>query len=452
MKKFKTLILLFLIVQIPPSVFGQKSEILNNYIKEGLTQNATLKTAQFDIARSLHALEQAKTLFMPRVDFQMQYTLAVGGRTQELPVGDLLNPVYGTLNQLTRTNNFPNIENAQINFLPNNFHDTKIHAVYPILNKEIVYNRDIKKELISVEQAKVNVYKRELVKNIKIAYLQYLQASEAVQIYKNALSLVQENQRLNEKLVKNNVATSAVVIKAQAEVAKVENSIVETENQAKNAAAYFNFLLNKPFDTPILMDSTISKAVNPQFTPPQYILQNREEFAQISGGEKALTLQKQMHESYKTPKIGAFLDAGFQGFGFKIWDKQAYAIGGAQLEIPLYSAGANKMKGQATQIELQKLAAQRDEIAQQIELQIRLAQTNLTTAQQALKVNAAELSSLREYYRLTERRYREGQALQIELTDARTQLTTAELKRSLAEYTILLKMVELERADASFQF
>jgi outer membrane protein TolC len=364
-----------------------------------------------------------------------------------------MNPVYATLNQITQSNRFPQIENAQINFLPNNFHDTKIHAVYPILNKEIFYNRDIKKELISVEQAKVNVYKRELVKNIKTAYIQFLQATEAVAIYKNALNLVRENERLSEKLVKNNVATPVVVVKAKADAAKLETSIVEAENQAKNAAAYFNFLLNKPFDAPIEKDETLTIAQN---TEGGILDKNegnkREELAQINGGERALILQKQMNESYKIPKIGAFLDAGFQGFGFKIWDKQAYAIGGAQLEIPLYTADANKMKGQATQIELQKLAAQRDEVAQQIALQIQIAQTNLATAKEALKVNQAEQATAREYYRLTERRYREGQALQIELTDARTQMTSAELKQSLASYTILLKMVELERATAAFVF
>ena len=69
----------------------------------------------------------------------------------------------------------------------------KLHTTYPILNKEIVYNREIRKELITVEQAKINVYKKELVKNIKTAYVQYMQAEKAIEIYKNALTLVREN-------------------------------------------------------------------------------------------------------------------------------------------------------------------------------------------------------------------------------------------------------------------
>ena len=457
MKPIYFSLLVFHFFLLPPSVFSQKNTVLYSYIREGLTNNAALKTAQFDVERSLNALEQAKTLFMPQVNFQMQYTLAAGGRSQSLPIGDLLNPVYGTLNRLTQSNNFPTIENQSIKFLPNNFHDTKIHAIYPIINREIYYNREIKKELISTEKAKIQVYKRELVKNIKTAYVQYLQASQAVDIYINALVLVRESERFNQKLVKNQVATQAVVLKAQVEVAKVENSINEAENQAKNAAAYFNFLINKPLDTQIEVDSLFVKTHSDSVIPPQYnsikkenSLQKREEFAQIGSGERVFALQKAMNEKYKQPKISAFMDGGFQGYGFKIWDKQAYVLAGAQIEIPLYTAGNNKLKIEQSNIELQKITAQRDEVLEQMQLQIQMAQTNLETAQHALKVNKAELNAAREYYRLTDRRYREGQVLQLELTDARTVLTAAELKQSLAQYTILLKMVELERAVAGY--
>ena len=90
-------------------------------------------------------------------------------------------------------------------------------------------------------------------------------------------------------------------------------------------------------------------------------------------------------------------------------------------------------------------------VFQQIQLQIQIAQTNLATAKEAFKVNDAELISSKEYYRLTERRYREGQALQIEVVDARTQMTAAELKRSLAQFTVLMRAIELERAEASYK-
>ena len=74
----------------------------------------------------------------------------------------------------------------------------------------------------------------------------------------------------------------------------------------------------------------------------------------------------------------------------------------------------------------------------------------MATAKEALKVNDAEKASSTEYYRLTDRRFREGQALQIELIDAQTQMTLSELKRSLAHFTVLMRLIELERAEAGY--
>jgi len=427
--------------------FAQQSNVLDVYIKEAFANNASLKTQQFDLEHSITALEEAKTLFMPRVNFQFQYSLAAGGRRTDLPVGDLLNPVYSTLNKLTSSNNFPSIENQQINFLPNNFQDSKIHTVYPILNKEIFYNREVKKELITIEQAKINVYKRELVKNIKMAYIQWLQARQAVSIYKNALVLVNENVRVNEKLVRNDVGTNAQVLKAKSEVSKVESSVFEYENNVKNAAAYFNFLRNQSFDAEILLDSTLTELNLAGFKNLRGL---REEFDQLKGRERALLLQKKMNENYNIPKIGASLDLGFQGYGFKIWDRQAYGLLGLQIDLPLYTAKSNDLKILQNDIDLKKTQAQTAEVFQQIQLQIQIAQTNLETAKEQFKVNDAELAYAEEYYRLTDKRYAAGSALQIELVDARTQKTAAELKRSLAHFTVLQRMIEIERAEASY--
>jgi outer membrane protein len=430
-----------------------QSDVLNKYINQGLENNTTLKTKQVDYQKATLALEQAQALFSPTVNFSVQYSLAAGGRNSSLPVGDLLNPVYNTLNQLTRTNNFPQIENTQINFLPNNFHDTKFRTTYPILNKDIQFNREIKKELIQNTQFEINAYKRELVYKIKSAYIQYVQAVKAVDIYKNAIILVKENLRVNEKLVANDVATKLVVYKAQSEVAKLEGSTTEADYTVKNAAAYFNFLLNKPLNNPIEIDEKITDGIkNPntiqQTNIPTDFVTKRDEIEQLNSGIRIYSLQEQLNASYKTPKIGAILDLGFQGYGFKLWDKQAYALLGIQLDLPVYTAKSNEMKIMQSKLDIQRLDAQKIEVEQQLKLQAQILQNEIASAIASWKSTEAELTSTKEYYRLIEKKYNIGQALQIELIDARTQMTTAELKHNLYRFNILKKQVELERIIA----
>src|SRR5687768_18561568 len=100
MKKLFITLLLFRVI----GAYAQTS--LDNYIKTALSNNETIRQQQFLLTKSLYALKEAKSLFLPSVGFNATYTLADGGRTVDILVGDLVNPVYRTLNQLTVTANF----------------------------------------------------------------------------------------------------------------------------------------------------------------------------------------------------------------------------------------------------------------------------------------------------------------------------------------------------------
>jgi outer membrane protein TolC len=87
---------------------------LDGCIKTALDHNETIKQQQFLLTKSLYALKETRSLFLPSVGFNGTYSLADGGRTVDIPVGDLVNSVYKTLNQLTGTNNFPQLQNQSI--------------------------------------------------------------------------------------------------------------------------------------------------------------------------------------------------------------------------------------------------------------------------------------------------------------------------------------------------
>jgi outer membrane protein len=445
---FRTSVSLMLLLFILFSGDGQS--ILEKYIKQGLDSNLALKQKAFDLKRAQLDLDRARALFYPRADFNAQYTLATGGRTQDIPVGDLLNNVYTTLNTLTSSNKFPQVQNQTINFLPNDFQDTKVEVRMPLYNPEMKYNRDIKAEMITGNIAEVNLYKRELVKNIKQAYYDYLQASKSVEIYTNALSVVNENLRVNEKLVKNTMATRDVVLKAKAQVSGVQTSLTGAQQIQKNAAAYFNFLLNQPLETAIENDPAILQSLDKKIDLSLNVPVNREELLQIKSGQKALSTNLKLNQSYRLPRLNAFYDVGFQGFGYKFFDKQFYQIGGLQLTWNIFKANDNKLKIKQTQLDIEALQNQYTNTERQLQLQVATTYNSYVSALQALQSSNDEVINTKEAYRLTDRKYREGQALQIELTQARIDMTTAEIKYSLAQLAVLNKTAELERVIATY--
>ena len=101
----------------------------------------------------------------------------------------------------------------------------------------------------------MNVYKRELVKEIKTAYYKYYQADKAVDIYNNALALVNENIRVNQSLLKNGMRNSTALTRSETEKQKIEASITQASGDRKNLQAYLNFLMNRSLESPIVLDT-----------------------------------------------------------------------------------------------------------------------------------------------------------------------------------------------------
>jgi outer membrane protein TolC len=189
-------------------------EHLNLYINQALQANQGIKQQNFQLEKSLFALKEAKGMFLPSVTFSTTYTKADGGRTIDFPTGDLLNQTYSTLNQLTGTNSFPQLENQSILLNPDNFYDAKFRTSMPLFNAELIYNKRIKQQQVELQRAEIALYKRELIKDVKTAYYQYAKAVNAVTIYQSSLQLVEEGKRINTILLKNEKANRTAVIRS----------------------------------------------------------------------------------------------------------------------------------------------------------------------------------------------------------------------------------------------
>jgi outer membrane protein TolC len=421
---------------------------LDSYIKTALNNNETVKQQQFLLTKSLYALKEAKSLFLPSVGFIGTYTIAEGGRTVDIPVGDLVNPVYETLNQLTGTNNFPQLQNQSILLNPNNFYDAKIRTTYPILNAEIEYNRKIKTQQYSLQQIEINLYKRELVKEVKNAYYKYLQACEAVTIYETALSLVEENLRVNTSLFNNQKVNRTAVVRSNNEVSKYTALLEAARQTQNNAKAYFNFMLNTDLNAEIIKDSISTVPVDLFLTDTT--VAKREELGKL---REALAINQNvtaLAKSYKRPKLNSFVDFGSQAFDFQVNNKSLYYMAGISLDWNIFSGNKNKYKIKQAEADGEVLQSQANYVEQQLKLQLTTSNNSFKVAIAEYNAAQSQVTSSQKYYNDIFRLYKEGQALFIELLDAQNQLLSAKLQLNISLFDTWIKATEIERANASF--
>jgi outer membrane protein len=430
---------------------AQQSAILETYIQEGLQNNLALKQEGLEIQKATQVIQQAKALFYPKVTFNPTYSLAAGGRRLEFPIGDLLNPIYSTLNQLTKTNNFPQVENVNELLAPNNFHDTKFTVQYSIYNPEIQYNYLIQKTLLSAQEAKKRVVENELRHNIEGAYYQYLQTLEGLKIYANAHKTLLELSRLNQKLVANNVITKDAVYGADYEVSKLDQQITVAEKNRDMAKAYFNFLLNKDLNTTIQVDSTLTKSILEMSSLADLThdaISNRQELKQLDqsilAAQTAVTLNE---KAAKKPSVFIGGNTGFQGFGYT-FSNQAYAIIQVGLQWDLFKGYERKSKTQQAKIQTDLLRTKKLEVEKQIELQTTQAFYELKAARESLKSVNSGVIKAEQYFKVVDSRYRNGNVLLIEYVRAQNELLNAQLQMSLAQFDILLKQSLLDKVVA----
>jgi outer membrane protein TolC len=112
-------------------------------VADALAANLELDGANAGIAERLAALDQARARYLPALDFSARYSRADGGRTIDFPVGDLLNPVYASLNQLTGSARFPTVANQEIDFQRTREQETKVSLTQPLYDPRISAARGV---------------------------------------------------------------------------------------------------------------------------------------------------------------------------------------------------------------------------------------------------------------------------------------------------------------------
>lgn len=456
MTRFLTVIGLFFSLEL----FAQ-DDPLQQYIQTALESNIALKQQELSYAKSLAALQEAKALFFPTLSLEARYSRAAGGRMIDIPVGDLVNPVYENLNLINslasqlnadypQIPEYPSIENVAEPFLRPEEHETKLRLLFPIFNAAILHNHQIKKDLTAAERISVDIYKRTLIQEVQEGYYNYLKAREAEQIYQEAKALVEENLRTNESLFTYHKVTKDAVYAAEAEVSAIQQELAEAKARKELAKAYFNFLLNRPSDAAIewIDSAALPVQINKLEQMQAQASSHREELQQLDVYLLAADDKIKLNRGNYLPTLNLAGDYGFQGVEYSFTDEDDFAMGSLVLSWKLFDH-TTKSKVQQAQIERDQLLMRKLEAERQIELQVIQAYYELQAGLERLEAAESQVRSAEQAFQLVRKKYEQGQANLVTFTDARTRYTNAQQQQNIAKYDYLIRLAALDRATAA---
>lgn len=444
--KLAKLILILVFCGLTGKLAGQ-GESLESYICAGLKNNLALKQKEVNYQKSLQVLKQSKSLFYPDISLNMRYSAAEGGRLIEFPVGIMLNPVYQTLNRLQGEVHFPDIENMNFAFYRPTEHETKIRLVQPILDPKIYYNTRINREMSNAMKADAEAYQRQLVAEIKTSYFNYRKTLRLLQLLDKTRELLMENIRVNEKLYENNKVTIDNVYRSRAELSKLDQQTAEARKNNQVARAYFNFLLNRPFESEIVSDAAYDSM--PELLAlgdlTMRAVGNREELEMLRSYSRVADNYLSMNQMDRMPSLYAAVDYGFQGRNYEFNMRYDYLFASLVLRWDIFHGFQKKAKIGEARMERELRNAQLEETEKQIRLQTLDAHYDLLASRESIRAAGEELLSAKNAYRVVNRKFREGQASLIEFIDARTSMTQAEERLIISRFDYHIKYAELER-------
>lgn len=422
---------------------GQANDPLGGYVRQAMEGNLELRQERLAADRAGAQVREARGLFLPSVTLDSRYSEMSGG----MNIGDLVNPAYGALNELTGTNRFPTDVDARLPLAA----ETRLRIAQPLYQPAIAENHRLRRTLRDLQGHALGAATRQLAADVQTAYLDYARAARVVELYRSTLPLLDENLRVAERLVARGTATPDAVLRARAERGETQQALAEAEVRNQAALRRFNQLLNRDLDTPVevLPDSALAFAMTvDEDQAVRRALAGREELRQSDAGIAAAESQLRLAGAARLPTVALAVDYGFQGRDYRPSADEDFAMASLVVQWNAFNGGQTGARRQQARIAADQARTGRAQAEQQIELQVRTAFRAAQVARGAIATAEDRLAAARRTYELVERRYQEGIAPQIELIDARTAFTSAGLNLILTRYDYAARWVEVERAAA----
>jgi outer membrane protein TolC len=319
------------------------------------------------------------------------------------------------------------------------------------------------------------------------SYLVALQASKVyLEISKNAkektlseLRKVVANAYGSVLLAEENIsildANIAVLEKSITELQKVyENGLTEVENieqlqltlsglvSARNynailknlAYEMFNLTLGLDIDTSVnltdRMEDLVVKVLLSPTETSNSSLENNIDFKIAVNNMRSNELLFKLEKSKALPTINAFVNGGYAGNNnrFNFLDRSQKWFGaslfGVNMSIPMFSSLGRSAATQKAKIALEKSQRALDNTQQELKIKIKRAQNELAFAQQDLETKKHTQNLAKRIEEKNQIKFFEGLASSFELSQAQTQLYTAQKQYMEAMLSVLNKHIALD--------
>ena len=418
---------------------------LDQAIKEAITNNRLIREAEEQEKAAIQLEKKARADFFPKLSTSYTYSHL---RNNPYAYFTTQKPVPGGPMGITFVPERSKLTVGPKDNITWNFDITQpLFTGFALTTKRKLAALDIDLKQVVKRQAILDV-----IKKVKVAYLNILLAKRAVEVADEEVNQLEGHVHDAKHLHKQGVIPYNDLLKSQVALAQARQNRVKALSDLDVAVAALNSLLNRHITTKT--EVTELPAFNPSSYELSSLLQkamrDRPELRQLEIAVKQADMAVRLAKSAYYPQV--FLNGRYERNG-ENWqasenhyNNDHNSIVSLQLTWSLFQWGKRRADVYAALHKKRALLEKIEGIKQSIMLEVKQAYQDLEVAQENIHTAIEALEQAKENYRITDLQYKEGITTSTEVLDARAFLTQAEFNYHRALYGYRIAKAELERA------
>lgn len=322
--------------------------------------------------------------------------------------------------------------------------DARANARWTVLDFSNLRRYRAMKAGIDTSRTDMDVTKVQVSEQVARAYLATLRADAAVEAAQANLDLTKALLDLAQSQKDAGTGTGIEVTRAQVEMANNEGRLTAAKSERVRSGLQLLRAMGLDLSIPVVLTGKLEYKLVENANPAALMEKartGRTELRAQKQREAVAKLNAAAVSAERLPSIQAMGDVGAIGQP-QIGLEQTHTVG-ATVTIPLWDSGRRKARRQESSSLVVSEQIRTKDLEQQVELEVRLALNNLTSAD-------TQVITAREGVRLAEnevaqaqRRYQAGVGVPLEITDAQTRLDRARDTQVMALYAYNLAQLDL---------
>ena len=304
---------------------------------------------------------------------------------------------------------------------------TKIEVQQPIFNADGIFMRKAAKAKMNAFELQTTRTKDAMKLEVTKAYMQLQVAYKAVEVLEKAKEAALENKKIADNNFKQGYMQKADILSVEVHVTEVENQLLTTKSNVKNASDYVLFLMNEESENTLKPSNELVADLNLDV----YNQQLSENRADIEAMQKSTEAFSNMYKADKMsflPRLNAF-------GSYELYDDQLFGTNakgylvGAQLSWNVFEGYKRIGEIQKSKAELDKAEISLDQYKNQSQLEFNKAKRQLKDAENKLTLTNLALEQSKEALRIRTNRFKQGLEKTSDLLIAETQYLQKQLEQ-----------------------